>query len=74
MAQNNGCKKMHVFDLLNLRFQWEEIVRDYKMDDKRKVGIIDNLQWFIENGATGNRFRNGYTESQNLAKEILDNF
>ena len=74
MAQNNGCKKMHVFDLLNLRFQWEEIVRDYKMDDKRKVGLIDNLQWYIDNGATGNRFRSGYKESCEIAKEILDNF
>lgn len=74
MAQNNECKKMNVFELLDLRYRWEEIVRDFKMDDKRKVGIIDNLQWFIENGATGNRFRNGYTESQHLAKEILDNF
>lgn len=74
MAQNNGCEKMHVFDLLNLRFQWEEIVRDYKMDDKRKVGIIDNLQWYIDNGATGNRFRSGYKESCEIAKEILDNF
>lgn len=74
MAQNNGCNKMHVFDLLNLRFQWEEIVRDYKMDDKRKVGIIDNLQWYIDNGATGNRFRSGYKESCEIAKEILDNF
>lgn len=66
--------KATVFELLDLRYQWEEIVRDFKMDDKRKVGIIDNLQWFIENGATGNRFRNGYAESQHLAKEILDNF
>lgn len=74
MAQNNECKKMNVFELLDLRYRWEEIVRDFKMDDKRKVGVIDNLQWFIENGATGNRFRNGYTESQHLAKEILDNF
>lgn len=74
MAQNNECKKMNVFELLDLRYRWEEIVRDFKMDDKRKVGIIDNLQWFIENGATGNRFRNGYSESQHLAKEILDNF
>ena len=66
--------KATVFELLDLRYRWEEIVRDFKMDDKRKVGIIDNLQWFIENGATGNRFRNGYAESQHLAKEILDNF
>jgi len=65
---------MHVFDLLNLRYQWEEIVRDYKMDDKRKTGIIDNLQWYIDNGTTGNRFRTGYKESCEIAKEILDNF
>lgn len=65
--------KPTVFELLDLRYQWEEIVRDFKMDDKRKVGILDNLQWFIENGATGNRFRNGYVESQNLARSILEN-
>lgn len=65
--------KPTVFELLDLRYQWEEIVRDFKMDDKRKVGILDNLQWFIENGATGNRFRAGYQESQHLARSILEN-
>lgn len=65
--------KPTVFEMLDLRYQWEEIVRDFKMDDKRKVGIIDNLKWFIENGATGNRFRAGYQESQNLARSILEN-
>lgn len=71
---NMSQDKANIFEVLNLRFRWEEIVRDFKMNDKRKVGIIDNLQWYTENGATGNRFRNGYTKSQYLAKEILDNF
>jgi len=65
--------KANVFELLDLRFQWEEIVRDYKMDDKRKSGVVDNLQWYIDNGATGNRFRSGYKESQDLARSILEN-
>jgi hypothetical protein len=57
---------------MELRYQWEELVREYKMDGSRKEGTIQNLQWYIENGASKNRFRNGFKESYDLAVEILE--
>lgn len=63
---------MNVFEYMELRYQWEEIVRDYKMDGSRKEGTVDNLSWYIENGSAKNRFRNRFKESQEIAMVILE--
>lgn len=65
---------MTVFDLLNLRFQWEEVVRDYKLDESRKQGTIDNLRFFVDFGLVGNRFRSGFDEAVTIAETILDTY
>lgn len=65
---------MSVFDLLNLRFQWETLVSDYKLDDSRKHGTIDNLRFFVNHGLVGNRFRSGFDEAVAIADTILDNY
>lgn len=63
-----------VFELLDLRYQWEELVRDFKMDAIRKNGTLENLKYFLEFGAAKNRFRNGFKEAQTLAAEIMEKF
>ena len=65
--------RANVFELLNLRTQWEEIVKDFKMDETRKEGTVDNLKWFVEHGMFTNRFRKGYDQAKNIAYEILVN-
>ena len=62
---------MSLGELLTLRFQWEELATKFKLPDGN--GTIDNLIWFIENGAKSNRFRNEYNEAVEIAKRILDN-
>ena len=62
---------MSLGELLNLRSEWEELVTKFKLPDGN--GTIDNLMWFIENGAKSNRFRNEYNEAVEIAKRILDN-
>jgi hypothetical protein len=62
---------MSLGELLTLRFQWEELAAKFKLPDGN--GTIDNLIWFIENGAKSNRFRNEYNEAVEIAKRILDN-
>jgi hypothetical protein len=62
---------MSLGEILNLRSQWEELVTKFKLPDGN--GTIDNLIWFIENGAKSNRFRNEYNEAVEIAKRILDN-
>lgn len=58
-----------LFELLNLRSDWEEIVKDYKIEDHN--GTIDNLRWFVENGVTNNRFRPKFKTAVKLANEII---
>ena len=58
-----------VFEYLNLRSEWEEIVRDYKFIGKD--GTIDNLRTFIKNGHKGNRFRADYNRALELARTII---
>lgn len=66
MSQAN---KMNVFEYMELRFHWEELVRGYKLPTHD--GTVDNLSWFVENGAKSNRFRENFTEAMDKAKEIL---
>ena len=62
---------MSLGEILNLRSEWEELVTKFKLPNGN--GTIDNLMWFIENGAKSNRFRNEYKEAVEIAKRILDN-
>lgn len=68
MGQN---KKSNIGEMLSLRTQWEDIVFDFTIDSDRKSGTIDNLNWFIDKGAVGNRFRPGFDEAINIAEQII---
>lgn len=61
---------MTLCEVLTLRSHWEELVQDYKLDDYS--GTIDNLEYFIENGMKGNRFRSNFDEALNIARTIVD--
>lgn len=65
--------KISVFDYLNLRTDWEDLVKDFQMDEHRKHGTIANIKWFIEYGLIGNRFRKGCDEAMEIAETILRN-
>lgn len=65
-------KNVNVFEYLNLRTEWEEIVRSYKFVPKE--GTIDNLKNFTENGHKGNRFRQDFDRAMEIANEILRDF
>ena len=60
-------------EYLALRSQWEHLVSYRKCFKLPSYdGTIDNLQWFLDNGAKGNRFRKNYEEASNLAKLLLN--
>ena len=61
---------MTIFDILNLRTQWEDITKDYKIDNHH--GTIDNLISFINDGAKGNRFRANFKTSIDIAETIVN--
>lgn len=71
-VEQNKEFKMTVFELLNLRTQWEGLVQNMAIPDERKEGHIANLNWFVTNSVTNNRFRKGYKEAVDLANKILN--
>lgn len=56
--------------ILTLRSQWIELVKDYKLEEYS--GTIDNLRSFIETGAKGNRFRQNFDVSYEIAETIIN--
>lgn len=61
--------KMTVFELLELRTEWEEIAQTLKLSSKS--GHLDNLKAFLETGYKANRFRPGYDRAVELATKIV---
>lgn len=59
------------FQVLNLRFEYEDLARNFEIPENRKEGIINNLEWFKENGKKKNRFREGYDRAIHACEEIL---
>ena len=55
--------------IMNLRTQFEEIIKDFSMDSKSD---IDTIEWFIENGFRSNSLRNGFEEAMDIAKTIKE--
>ena len=61
------------FELFNLRFEFEEITKDYSMSVEGSD--IDTIEWFLENGHRSNSLRNGFERAKEIAlaiKEIAD--
>lgn len=63
---------LSVFEMLNLRYEFEELIRGFKFVPKD--GRIDNIKLFIENGHKGNRFRDGYDRALEIANIIVENY
>jgi len=62
-----------LFDILNLRTQWEEIVSYRKTYDLPHYnGTIDNLYHFVQDGVKKNRFRKNFDEALVIAKQIIE--
>lgn len=61
--------KMTVFELLALRFEWEELATGFKVG--HKSGHLDNLESFLDAGHKVNRFRDGYDRAVEIAQTIV---
>lgn len=59
---------MSVFEILNLRSQWEEIANNLNVDANSS---INGLEWFVKNSHKNNRFKSGWSEAMNIAEIIL---
>ena len=58
-----------VMELLNERFNFEEITKGYNCEPGSD---IDSIEWFIENGHRSNSLRNGFGDALEIAKEIKE--
>jgi len=61
---------MSIAEILNLRFEYEEIVANFVIPDQRKNGVLDNMIWFRKYGNKKNRFRPGYDRAVEIANKI----
>ena len=60
---------MQLTQILQLRYEFEDITRDYNMTH---TSDIDSIEWFIENGHRSNSLRNGFGDALEIAKEIQE--
>ncbi|REK58960.1 MAG: hypothetical protein DWQ49_08080 [Bacteroidetes bacterium] len=63
---------MNIFTYLNLRTEWETLVRSGRGYDLPSYeGCINNIEHFVEEGYKKNRFRKNFKEAMRVAEEIL---
>lgn len=62
---------MTVFEILDLRFQFEETARSLKIAKKRKQSDLENLKWFKDKYRKYNTAE--YTKCVELAETIVEN-
>jgi len=61
--------KMSVFEILNLRSEWENIARNLNTDIDSS---ISGLESFISYSYKSNRFKSGWKEAMEIAERIVD--
>jgi len=58
--------------LLNLRYQWENIVENFKFPDEENYnGTLNNLAWFLKDGHKSNSLRPGFDNAIHLSEQII---
>ena len=63
---------MNIFEFLNKRSLFEDLVRSMNIPDERKQGTIENLRWFDKYGYKKNRFHEDFQEANDLAQTMLN--
>lgn len=62
---------MTVFEMLNLRYEFEELARNFKLQNGIKHGTLDTMKGFLETSGKHNRFRDGYARAEEICKMII---
>ena len=64
---------MNIFEILNLRYEFEEIVRNYKVNSGiNKHGTLDSMKDFLETAGKRNIFKDGFFRAEEICKMIVD--
>lgn len=56
---------------LTLRFEYEEIVKDYSLPEEVKTGFKENFDWFLKHGYKSNSLRKDFKRAKELSKILL---
>ena len=72
---NNSTVNISLFEVLNLRTQYESIVSYRRTYDLPCYSSdIDSLYYFINHGAKNNRFRKRFNEAMKIATDIIKSY
>ena len=63
---------MDVFEFLRQRSEYEIAVVSFKIPGIRKHGTLENMKWFVENGAQRNRFREGFDVALTACESVIN--
>lgn len=63
---------MTVFEILNMRYEFEEITLNLRVPGDRKPGTLDNMKWFLDNGYEKNKRKPGVKRATEIARTIVD--
>jgi len=64
--------KKSIFEILNLRFKFTELVKNLNVPHNIRDGDINSILWFVDHGHKSNRFKEEYREALNIANSILE--
>lgn len=59
-----------IFEILNLRSEYEQIVRNFSLPSRESD--IDSIRWFLEHGRKSNSLRNDYGRAREIATIIKE--
>lgn len=69
----NKSSKMNVFEYLNLRSEYEDIIHHMQVSKNYKNGTLASMKWFSKNGKQKNRFRDGFERAIEICDEVMAN-
>jgi len=62
---------MTVFEFLDLRFQYEELVRNLRIPADKKAGTINNIEWFLKLSQKKRGKNDNFRKATNIAQKIV---
>ena len=62
---------MSLATYLNLRSEYEEIVRDFNVPDEIKNGLEESFIWIDKYGYKSNSLRNNFSKAKDICKLLL---
>ncbi len=63
---------MNVFEILNLRYEFEELVRKFRGPKHRHHGTLENMEWFLKGGDRWNFRRPEMQRVLEICKAVID--